>query len=313
MVVTIRLVTISGNYKIGCASPDGEGIQMKIVITGGNGYIGKALKRRIENSADIEGKFVTIDEEYGFIHTDFSVENLTRHFESADVVIHLAAVRGGKSIDDFRINSQITENVMLAAAAAGVPRFVFMSSIAVYSDTNILPWNENQPCSPVSLYGISKLTCESICKLYAKQNGIDGTILRLAPVYGPNDPNKRLIANFVRRTIAGEDLEVNGKSVSKRDFIYLDDVVSALLFAIKRQNNGVEIVNIGSGCLVTNYEIASHIVNAFGNNNSVVYHSSMPENMPPAYMDLSYAHSLGYKASYDMEAAMAKIAEESVE
>lgn len=286
---------------------------MKIVITGGNGYIGKALKRRIENSTEIEGKFVTIDEEDGFIHTDFSVEDLTRHFEATDVVIHLAAVRGGKSITDFRINSQITENVMLAVAAAGVTRFVFMSSIAVYSDINNLPWKETQPCSPVSLYGISKLTCESICKLYAKQKGIDGTILRLAPVYGPNDPNRRLIANFVRRTIAEEDLEVNGKSVSKRDFIYLDDVVSALLFAVKRQNRGVEIVNVGSGCLVTNYEIASHIVRAFGNKNSVVYHDSMPENMPPAYMDLSYADSLGYKASYDIEAAMEKIAGESVE
>lgn len=286
---------------------------MKIVITGGNGYIGKALKRRIENSTEIEGKFVTIDEEDGFIHTDFSVEDLTRHFEKTDVVIHLAAVRGGKSITDFRINSQITENVMLAVAAAGVTRFVFMSSIAVYSDINNLPWKETQPCSPVSLYGISKLTCESICKLYAEQKGIDGTILRLAPVYGPNDPNKRLIANFVRRTIAEEDLEVNGKSVSKRDFIYLDDVVSAILFAVKRQNRGVEIVNVGSGCLVTNYEIASNIVQAFGNRNSVVYHDTIPENMPPAYMDLSYADSLGYKASYDMEAAMGKIAGESVE
>ena len=201
---------------------------------------------------------------------------------------------------------------MLAIAAADVPRFVFMSSIAVYSDTSNLPWKENQPCSPVSLYGISKLTCESICKLYAKQNIIDGTILRLAPVYGPNDPNKRLIANFVRRTIAGEDIEVNGKSVSKRDFIYLDDVVSALLFAVKRQNRRVEIINVGSGSLVTNYEIASHIVQAFRNKNSVIYHDSMPENMPPAYMDLSYANSLGYKAIYDMKAAMEKMAEERV-
>ena len=285
---------------------------MKVVVTGGNGYIGKALKRRIENSEEIEGKFVTIDEEDGFIHTDFSVEDLTEQFKSADAVIHLAAVRGGKSINDFSINSQITENVMLAIAAANVSRFVFMSSIAVYSDINNLPWREEQPCNPVSLYGISKLTCESICKLYARQNGIHGTILRLAPVYGENDFNKRLIANFVRRTIAGENLEVNGKSISKRDFIYLNDVVSALLFAIKKHNNGVDIVNIGSGCLVTNYEIASHIVKAFGSKNNVIYHDSVAENMPPAYMDLSYANSLGFKAAYNMETAMRKIAEESV-
>lgn len=281
---------------------------MKIVITGGNGYIGKALKRRIKDSVGIEGKFVTIDKEDGFMHTDFSVEDLTKQFKSADVVIHLAAVRGGKSITDFRINSQITENVMLAIAAADVPRFVFMSSIAVYSDINNLPWKESQPCSPVSLYGISKLTCESICKFYAKQNGIDGTILRLAPVYGENDPNKRLIANFVRRTIAGENLEVNGKSISKRDFIYIDDVVSALLFAVKNENKGVDVVNVGSGCMVTNYEIAEKIVRAFGNINSILYRDSIPENMPPAYMDLSYAESIGFKPEFTMDLAMTKIA-----
>lgn len=284
---------------------------MKIVVTGGNGYIGKALKKRIESLDEVEGAFVTIDEEEGFIHTDFSVENLTERFKTADVVIHLAAVRGGKTIADFSVNSKITENVMLAIAAAEVPRFVFMSSIAVYSDIQHLPWKENQPCCPVSLYGISKLACENICTLYAKKNNIDGTILRLAPVYGENDSNKRLIANFVRRTIDGENLEVNGKSISKRDFIYLEDVVSALLFAIKKQNKGVDIVNIGSGCFVTNYEIASDIVKAFGNKNSIIYHDSVPENMPPAYMDLSYAKSLGFQAAYDMETAMKKIAKES--
>lgn len=282
---------------------------MKIVVTGGNGYIGKALKKRMDQLDQYEGKFITIDDEEGFVHTDFSIDDLTELFKSADIVIHLAAVRGGKSMSDFSANSWITENVMLAIVRAGVPRFVFMSSIAVYSDIGCLPWKEDQICTPVSLYGISKLTCESICRLYAKRNNINGVILRLAPIYGENDKNKRLIANFIRQTINGEDLEVNGRSISRRDFIYIEDVVSALLFAVELHNQGVDIINMGSGFAVTNYEIASAIVSAFSNSNSVIYHEEVPENMPPAYMDISHARELGFMPEYDLSRAMRRIAE----
>ena len=281
---------------------------MKIVVTGGNGYIGRALKQRIENIRNIEGVFITIDHEEGFPHTDFSVEDLVRHFQSADVVLHLAAVRGGDEAACFNDNAILTEKVMLAMAAANVKKFIFMSSIAVYSDTKLLPWKEDQPCTPVSLYGISKLTCESICKYYANKNKMNGVIFRLAPVYGENDKNKRLIANFIRRTIQCEDLTVNGKSLSRRDFIYVDDVISALLFGIRMENSGVDIINIGSGCLVTNYEIAHTIVDAFGHGNRIIYNDSVPENMPPAYMDLTHSRKLGYVPAYDMKAAMEKIA-----
>ena len=280
---------------------------MKIVVTGGNGYIGKALKNRIETMEGVSGSFITIDSEEGFPHTDFSVEDLAEHFRGADVVIHLAAVRGGNSITQLDVNSKITENVMLALDAAGVRRFVFMSSIAVYSDTDNLPWREDQPCAPVSLYGISKLACEGLCRYYAKKNGTDGVILRLAPVYGENDRNKRMIANFVRQALEGVPLEVRGKSLAQRDFIYLDDVVSALLFAIRQTNKGVNIINIGSGEKLTNYDIASHIVSAAGRPDLLVYDDTFPENMPPAYMDLSKAAELGFTAGCGMSAAMERI------
>ena len=282
---------------------------MKVVVTGGNGYIGRALRQRIEHITDIEGEFITVDHDPEFPYTDFSVESLTGYFMNADVVIHLAAVRGGSEISLFNANSQITEHVMIAAAAAGVRRFIFVSSIAVYSDLDMLPWCENQPCTPVSLYGISKVTCENICKYYAKKNGINGVILRFAPIYGENDKNKRMIANFVRQAAGGEEITVKGKSVSERDFLYLQDAVSALIFAMNMNNEGVTTVNIGSGQKLTNYEIASTIVKAMNSSSRINYIDSVSENMPPAYMDLTKASELGYQAEYDMETAMKKVAE----
>lgn len=284
---------------------------MKIVVTGGNGYIGCALKQALGSMDDIYGDFITIDhvEDKGFGYTDFSVESLTKCFENTDVVVHLAAVRGGNEISLFNDNMTITERIMLAMAKANVKKFVFMSSIAVYSDTAKLPWDEEQICTPVSLYGISKLACESICKYYSKKYDFDGVILRLAPVYGENDRNKRMIANFVRQTIEKQDITVNGKSESKRDFIYLDDVVKALIFAIRLNTKGVNTINIGSGCCLTNYEIGTIVSNAFGNHNNVIYNDSVPENMPPAYMNLTKAQNLGFVAEYHMSSAMKKIAE----
>ena len=281
---------------------------MKIVVAGGNGYLGRALKRRVESEKDVEGAFLTIDDDPAFPHSDFSREDLASHFAGADAVVHLAAVRGGTRISQFDDNARITENVLLAMADARVKRFVFMSSIAVYSDIALLPWREDQPCTPVSLYGISKLACESLCKLHARRNGLAGTILRLAPVYGEADPNKRMIANFIRQAARGEELSLIGKSVAKRDFVYLEDAVSAILFALRRENDGVDTFNIGGTCPLSNFEIATKVLDAFGHSSSLRYDDSVPENMPPAYMDLSRARSAGFSPAFGMEEALARIA-----
>lgn len=281
---------------------------MKIAVTGGNGYIGRALKKRLEGTGDMSGTFVTIDDAPGFPRTDFSVDDLARHFSGADAVVHLAAVRGGTRISQFAPNADITENVLLAMAASGVRRFVFMSSIAVYSDTTLLPWREDQPCSPVSLYGISKLACESLCRCYARLHAFDGVIIRLAPVYGEADPNKRMIANFIRQAARGEDISLVGRSLARRDFIYLEDVVSALLFAVNLGNRGVETLNIGSGQPLTNCDIASKILAAFPRGGSLRCDESVPSEMPPAYMDLSRATTLGFSPAFGMDEALARIA-----
>lgn len=281
---------------------------MKIVVTGGNGYIGRALKKRLERGGDATGDFVTVDDDPGFPRTDFSVDDLARLFRGADAVVHLAAVRGGTRISRFDANAAISENVLLAMAAAGVKRFVFMSSIAVYSDTALLPWREDQPCTPVSLYGVSKLACESLFRHYARLHAFDGAILRLAPVYGEADPNKRMIANFIRQAARGEDILLAGDPPARRDFIYLEDAVSALLFAVGLSGKGVETLNIGSGQPLTNREIAEKILAAFPRGGKLRVDGSVSPEMPPAFMDLSRAAALGFSPAFGMDEALARIA-----
>lgn len=283
---------------------------MRIVVTGGDGYLGRALKARLNEKKDITAVFLTIfkSAEPEFTYTDYSVDDLCRHFEGADTVVHLAAVRGGVSITDFSDNERITENVLLAMNAANVRRFVFMSSIAVYSDQDKLPWREDQPCRPISLYGISKLACENLFRLYAVRFKLEGVIFRLAPVYGEFDPNKRMISAFIHQALDRKRIVINSCSAAKRDFIYLQDAVSALEFGISAGIPGVNVYNIGSGERLTNLEIADRINCAFENPVQIEYHEEVPETMPEAYADLSAAEKAGFISSYSMKDALSRIA-----
>ena len=282
---------------------------MKVAVTGGNGYLGTALKTELLRQDQAEVLSLTIDqvppEEHTF--TDFSVESLTEQFRGVDVVVHLAAVRGGTGIGDFSDNERITENLLLAMRNAGVKRFVFSSSIAVYSDTSRIPWREDQPCQPVSLYGISKLACEALFHYYARNNGFSGCILRFAPVYGEHDRNRRMIANFIRQAKEGQPLTVNGKSTAKRDFIYRDDVIQALKWAVFSSGNTVETYNIGSGEPLTNLEIATAVTQAFHSPQAVHYLEDQPETMPPAYSDITKARQAGFSPDYTMASALERI------
>ena len=282
---------------------------MKVIVTGANGYIGRRLCKRLSEMQGINVTGLTIDktEENGINHTDFSVENLACHFTGADIIIHLASVRAGNRICDFSANESITENVLIAMEQAGIERFVFASSIAVYSDVSRIPWLEEMQLKPVSLYGISKVACENLFQYYALREKLKGIILRFAPVYGEHDTNKRMVSAFISKAKAHETLMVNSISNSKRDFIYREDFVDALIWSIMLNSNGVEIYNIGSGEPKTNYEIATIINRAFGNSNPVLYLKNNPETMPSAYFDITKAYKAGFVPSYNMETAMARI------
>ena len=273
---------------------------MRTVVTGATGLIGSALMK------ELDGIGLTRGESQGkLFHTDYSVQDMEHHFEGADVVIHLASIRGkGNDYQHFMGNVVLTEDVLKAALAASVKKVIFMSSIAVYSDLNNLPWREDQRISPQTFYALSKITGEHLCEMYARR-GLCYTIFRCGIVLGKTKDH-RMADIFMERAANRDTIVLNGECKARRDFIYVKDVVSALLWAVSRDGDN-EVFNLGSGNAYTNLEIALAANKAFGND-KIEYHSEIPESITDSYMTSEKLEAAGFCAQYTLQSAIEDIA-----
>lgn len=281
---------------------------MRVVVTGATGLIGSALVKAISDTMDVCG-LTRGDSTDRLIHTDYSVKSLTSAFEQANVVVHLAAVRGkGNDYMHFMNNAVLTEDVLKAAVQAKVGRIIYMSSIAVYSDVNHVPWSEDQPIQPQTFYGLSKITGEHLCELYSRR-GLDYTIFRCGIVLGITK-NHRMTDIFMENAAAGKPIIVKGKSLAKRDFVYLKDVVSALCWGISEETNRNQIYNLGGGNAYTNIQVAEEINRAFENYGNLIYLDDYPEWLEDSRMDSSKLRTAGFHWKYNLASALADIRKE---
>ena len=173
-------------------------------------------------------------------------------FVGADVVVHLAANTGvGPSVADPRFDCETnvigTLNCLEAARKAGVGRFVFASSGAPAGACEP-PITETIAPRPASPYGASKLAGEAYCCAYANAFGLPTVALRFSNVYGPLSGRKgSVVANFIRRGLSGKPIVINGDGRQTRDFIYVDDLVRAILCAAAHEGGGNELFQIATG------------------------------------------------------------------
>lgn len=276
---------------------------MKIVITGASGNIGRKLFSELNEKHQATVIGLSRMHHEGLEMTDYGVESLVNIFQNADLVIHLASHRGvADDYQTFAENEIITENILKAMLAAGVHRIIFMSSIAVYSNEAMPPWKEDQYPVPQSFYGLSKLMCEYLCRQYSTK-GIDYTILRCGIVYG-GDHSKRMISSFIDKATAKDTLVLRGKSIAKRDFIYVKDVVSALLWSIYEAPQKNQIYNLGSGAPLTNLEVALTVNGCMDNSGNLIYEESVRENVTDSYMDISKITGAGFRCSFTFQSAL---------
>jgi UDP-glucose 4-epimerase len=167
-----------------------------------------------------------------------------------DVIVHLAANTGvAPSVEapkkDMENNIIGTFNMLEGARANGVDHFIFASSGAPVGEIDP-PIKENIAPKPVSPYGASKLAGEGYCSAYYRTYGIKTVALRFGNVYGPSSLHKdSVVARFVKRAIAGENLEIYGDGNQTRDFVYIDDLLEAICCAVQ-SNIGGEIFQIAT-------------------------------------------------------------------
>jgi len=183
-------------------------------------------------------------------------------------VCHLAAVASvTQSVTDPVGTGSVTHggtvNAVRMAVHAEVPRFVLASSCAVYGDAAQLPVAEACATRPLSPYAEAKLAAEQTCAAAADAGQLTSACLRFFNVYGPRqDPGSEysgVISRFMAAAATGEPVTVYGDGLQTRDFVYVGDVVEAIVRAVQRPLSGVSVLNVGSGTPVSVMDVLGRL------------------------------------------------------
>lgn len=175
---------------------------------------------------------------------------------SVDAIIHLAAVASVQaSVDDpvgtHQTNFDGTLNLLEAARAHDVSRFLYASSAAVYGDTAVLPVGEDTASRPLSPYAADKLAGEHYLSHYARKHDLGATAFRFFNIYGPRQdpgsPYSGVISIFVDRLRSGGAVTIFGDGNQTRDFVYVGDLAALLVGALGRGDMAGEVFNVGTG------------------------------------------------------------------
>lgn len=204
----------------------------KILITGSQGFLGKKLVYKLKEKKHIVYLY---DIKLNPKHNLEENSTLSKLIDKVDVVYHLAAINTPRDDRIVKVNVLGTLNVLkLVDKSPKKQKLIFPSSFAVYKTPrrNQLV-SESHPTVPRNEYGLTKLMGEEIVKYYIHNKSIEGLILRMANIYGHGDVvNRSSIAGFIDNIKKGNKITIYGSGRQTRDFVYVDDVVDALVAAL---------------------------------------------------------------------------------
>lgn len=195
-----------------------------------------------------------------------------------DVLVHLAAyVPRSKAQEYDDALKCVMTNVLgtcnlLHHVGALSRRIILISTLEVYGPPESIPISESHRTNPTSYYGASKLAAEHYLSVFCERNHKSCIILRLATVYGPGEPYRRAIPNFIRNARKGEQLTVYGDGSDIRDYLFIEDAVEAIMLTIRNRATG--IYNIASGTGHSIREVAERIVTISGGHSRITYRPS---------------------------------------
>ena len=304
-------------------------IKLKCFVTGGAGFIGSNLSDRLLK----EGHDVIIYDNFSTGFKEFineagkyknsrlvrgdllDLEFLTRSMSGCDFVFHLAAnadVRFGTEHPDkdLKQNTIATFNVLEAMRLNGIKKIVFSSTGSVYGEAAVIPTPEDAPF-PVqtSLYGASKLACEGLIQAYCEGFGFQSWIFRFVSILGERYTHGHVFDFYKKLLNTPDRLDVLGNGKQRKSYLYVQDCIGAILFAIEESGEKVNIFNLGTDeyCEVNNSIgwICSHL------NVSPVFVYSGGErgwigDNPFIFLDCSKIRKLGWKPKYTIKEGIIK-------
>jgi UDP-glucuronate decarboxylase len=271
---------------------------MKILITGGTGFIGNHLCRRLLN----EGNYIIcLDNNFTGSMNNIKdmIENpnfeFIRHditlpiYLEVDQIYHLACPASPKAYQ-FNSIKTIKTNIIGTMNALGIAkrtksRILLTSTSEVYGDPQISPqveeyWGNVNPIGIRSCYDEGKRVAETLMMEYHKNNNVDIRIARIFNTYGPNmdKDDGRVVSNFINQCLENKDITIYGEGLQTRSFCYVDDTVDGL---IKLMNNTETIgpINIGNPYEITIKELSEILINIIDTKSKIVY-KDLPSDDP---------------------------------
>ena len=294
---------------------------MRVVITGGAGFIGSHLADYLRERAEIIvlDNFRTGSRQNlqglpcRLIEGDICDEKLVQEaIREADWVFHLAALVSvpesmERPVETAEINVRGLLNVLEAARRHRVRKLVFASSAAVYGEHPGQPKVETQPPDPRSPYALTKLDGEYWCAHYTRQGWLQTACLRFFNVFGPRQDARSSYAAavplFIEKARKQEPLTIYGDGGQTRDFIYVKDIAAALAFCAERESvQGV--FNLGYGSFTTILELAQEILRLTKSSSRLQFADPRPGDIRHSTADPSKLLAAGWRPSYTLASGL---------
>lgn len=280
----------------------------KIGLVGGSGFIGRTFKKLFGDQAELKDV-----SRKNHIISQYSADQLEQALAGCDSVVILAAKKVNpketQSLALYEENVRIVENTLVACNKLGIKNIVYLSSRCVYASGQKMPVAEGGEIRPINYYGISKYTGELLCGYYNRIEQTNIKILRFSQVVG-NDKNGYMIDRFMENAEKGLPLTVYGKSVGRRDYIYVKDACRAIWAALHRYDL-CGVYNIGSGVGTTNLELAKAVTGGFDSSSHVEMLTEKQEDPSISYLDVSKAkEELGFSCEYSLQEAFCDLKKE---
>ena len=301
---------------------------MKLLVTGGAGFIGSHLIERLisENHNvwcldnfntyyDPAIKWRNIETirqhaDFKLIKGDILDDSLLNQIfteNQFDVIVHLAARAGVRpSVEQPKLYEEVnirgTMNILEMAKEHNIKKVVIASSSSVYGNNKKIPFSESDAVdNPISPYAATKKACELLSYTYFALYDISITNLRFFTVYGPRQRPDMAIHKFTKLIDHGEPIVIYGDGTAKRDFTYISDILDGIMKSIEKCDR-YNIYNLGESNVIELMDIVNIIENNLNKKANIIKYPPQPGDVLITYADISRARKdLGYKPSVNIE------------
>lgn len=295
---------------------------MRILITGGAGFIGSHIVEHYQGKAEIRvldnlrtGYLQNIESfDVEFIEGDILVKDIVRQaVKGVDYVFHLAAMISVPEsmynpLECVKLNVEGTLNVLEASSEAGVKKLCFSTSAAIYGDNPEVPKRETMIPEPKSPYAITKLDGEYYCAMFANEGKLKTACMRYFNVFGPRqDPKSAYAAAvpiFVSNAVKNEPITIFGDGEQTRDFIFVKDIVAANVFMAENDFTGV--YNVAYGKKITINDLAELIINITGSSSEIIHLDERPGDVKHSMAAINKLLATGFTPPSDFNQGMAE-------